>query len=292
MTTAFSGWHHQYVETNHVRLHYVTQGEGELVILLHSVLEFWYSWRFQIPALSRQFRVVVPDLRGCNDSEKPATGYDLDTLSQDILGLMTSLGYSRAHIIGHAWGGTLAWHLAQTMPESVSRLAILNGAHPQQFRRLLVSNLDQLRRSWRLLALQLPALPEWMIEQNLPGFVRSFFQNQAVRKGAFSAQNAELYQAALGKPGAIAAALNYYRQLLSLPTWMKGWGAPIEPIDIPTLVLWGEEDTFFSQALLDNLATLVTAPLQLRQIPQCGHWIQQEAPQVVNRELLKFLCEA
>lgn len=292
MTTAFLGWRHQYVETNQVRLHYVTQGEGELVILLHSVMEFWYSWRYQIPALARRFRVVVPDLRGCNDSEKPATGYDLDTLSQDISGLISALGYSRAHVIGHAWGGTLAWHLAQTTPETVNRLAILNGAHPQQFRRLLLSNLDQLRRSWRLLAMQTPGVPEWLIEQNLPGFVQSFFQNQAVRKGAFSTQNAEIYQAALGKPGAIAAALQYYRQLLSLPSWFNSWRAPIEPIDVPTLVLWGEEDTFFSQALLDNVASLVRAPLQLRQIPQCGHWIQQEVPQTVNRELLKFLCES
>lgn len=291
MTTAFLGWRHQYVETNQVRLHYVTQGDGELVILLHSVMEFWYSWRYQIPALARRFRVVVPDLRGCNDSEKPETGYDLDTLSHDISGLISALGYHRAHVIGHAWGGTLAWHLAQTMPETVNRLGVLNGAHPQQFRRLLLSNLDQLRRSWRLLAMQTPAVPEWIIEQNLPEFVRSFFQNQAVRKGAFSAQNAEIYQAALGKPGAIAAALQYYRQLLSLPSWLNSWRLPIEPIDVPTLVLWGEEDTFFSQALLDNVNSLVRAPLQLRQIPQCGHWIQQEVPQTVNRELLKFLCE-
>lgn len=290
MTTAFSGWHHQYVETNQIRLHYVTQGEGELVILLHSVMEFWYSWRFQIPALARRFQVVVPDLRGCNDSEKPDTGYDLDTLSRDILGLMQALGHSRAHIIGHAWGGTLAWHLAQTMPDTVSRLAILNGAHPQQFRRLLGSNLDQLRRSWRLLALQIPALPEWVIEQNLPVFVQSFFQSQAVRKGAFTAQHAEIYRAALGKPGAIAAALSYYRQLLSLPTWIHSWRTPIEPIAVPTLVLWGEEDAFFSQALFDTVAALVKAPLELRPIPQCGHWIQQEVPQTVNRALLKFLC--
>ncbi|HEY9879817.1 MAG TPA: alpha/beta hydrolase [Leptolyngbyaceae cyanobacterium] len=292
MTSSFSRWHHEYVETNHIRLHYVTQGEGELVILLHSVMEFWYSWRHQLPALSRRFRVVVPDLRGCNDSEKPNNGYDLDTLSQDILGLMQSLGYSRAHIVGHAWGGTLAWHLAQKMPGAVYRLAVLNGAHPQQFRRDLISNLDQLRRSWRLLALQMPGLPEWAIEQNLHQFVNSFFQKQVVRKGAFSAQDVQIYQDALQKPGAIAAALNYYRQLLFLPAWVNSWWSPIDPIEVPTLVLWGEEDTFFSRSLLDNVASLVKAPMRLRQIPQCGHWIQQEVPQTVNRELLRFLCES
>lgn len=292
MITSVSRWQHQFVDTNHIRLHCVTQGEGELVILLHSVLEFWYSWRHQLPALSRRFRVVVPDLRGCNDSEKPGGGYDLDTLSQDILGLMDALGYSKAHVVGHAWGGTLAWHLAQTMPEAVGRLAILNGTHPHHFYQTLTSNLEQLQRSWQLLALQLPGVPEWVIAQNLPAFVRSFFQKQAIRKGAFSALDTQLYEDALGKPGAIAAALNYYRQMLSLPTWFQNLWTPLEPISVPTLVLWGEEDTFLSKDFLNHLPPLVKAPLRLRQIPQCGHWIQQEVPLTVNRELLKFLCEA
>ena len=285
-----SSWQHQYVETNHVRLHCVTQGDGELVILLHSFLEFWYSWRHQLPALSQRFRVVVPDLRGCNDSDKPATGYDVATLSRDIVGLIEALGYSRAHLVGHGWGGTIAYHMAQTMPERVSRLAVLNGVHPYQFHRSLLSNLDQLRRSWRLLALQLPAVPEWVLEQSLPNFAKTFFQQQAVRKGAFSREDTRLYQAALGKPGAIAAALNHYRQFLSLPVWLDSWLSPIKPIEVPTLVLWGEDDSFYSPTLLEGVSQWVKAPLQLRQIPQCGHWIQQEVPSTVNRELLQFLC--
>ena len=285
-----NGWRHQFVETNQVRLHCVTQGEGELVILLHGFLEFWYSWRRQIPVLARHFKVVVPDLRGYNDSEKPNNGYDLETLSQDVQGLIKGLGYSQAHVVGHDWGGTIAWHLAQRCPQILSRLVILNAPHPQRFRQELFSNLDQLRWGGSLLALQIPGLPEWLIQNNLRDLVINLFQRQAIRKGAFTTQDAELYQAALRKPGAIAAAMNYYRQFFSEQFWGRHWGRLVKPATTPTLVLWGEEDTLLSQGTVEEMEKFVSASFELKRVPQCGHWIQQEAPQTVNRELLSFLC--
>lgn len=258
------------------------------MILLHGFLEFWYSWRHQIPALGKHFKVVVPDLRGYNDSDKPGSGYDLDTLSADISGLIEHLGYSRAHLVGHDWGGTIAWHFAQKFPTLLDHLAILNGPPPQQFRQELISNFDQFRRSWYLLALQVPALPEWLIQQNLHSLVKTFFQGQAIRKSAFTANDAELYQAALEKPGALSAILNHYRQLLSPQTWLDGNRRP-NPITVPTLVLWGNEDSLLSQKLTEKLDHLVSAPFKLKRLPHCGHWIQQEVPQTVNRELLDFL---
>jgi epoxide hydrolase 4 len=289
MSVTDFGWQHCFVETNSIRLHCVTQGEGDLVILLHGFPEFWYSWRHQIPALARHFKVIVPDLRGYNDSDKPESGYDLDTLSADIGGLIERLGYKRAHLVGHDWGGTIAWHFAQKFPNLLDRLAILNAPHPQQFMQELVSNLDQLRRSWYLLALQVPALPEWLIRQNLHSIIRNLLQEQAVRKGAFTKRDTEIYQAALEKPGAISGALKYYRQLLSPQTWLENWGRSPVPITAPTLVLWGEEDFFFSQKLTEGMERLVSASLKLKRLQQCGHWIQQEIPQTVNRELLDFL---
>ncbi len=289
MTGTSFGWQHRFIETNHIRLHCVTQGEGELVLLLHGFPEFWYSWRYQIPALARHFKVVVPDLRGYNDSDKPMSGYDLDTLSTDVQGLIEHLGYSRAHLVGHDWGGTIAWHFAQRFPQWLDRLAILNAPHPQQFMQELVGNLDQLRRSWYLLALQVPALPEWLIQQNLRSLVKNFFQGQAVRKGAFTSKDTEIYQAALEKPGALSAVLSSYRQLLAPQTWLEQWGKLPEPITVPTLVLWGEEDLLFSQKLTEKLDRLVSAPFHLKLLHHCGHWVQQEVPQTVNRELLNFL---
>ncbi|MGF1513966.1 MAG: alpha/beta fold hydrolase [Elainellaceae cyanobacterium] len=281
-------WQHIFVQTNRIRLHCVTQGEGDLVVLLHGFPEFWYSWRHQIPALARHFRVVVPDLRGYNDSDKPKTGYDLDTLAADIRGLVQSLGYSKAHIVGHDWGGAIAWHIAQQFPQMLHRLAILNAPPPRAFVQALTQNMDQLRRSWYVLAFQIPALPERLIHMNLAAFVKSVFQDQAIRKGAFTRKDTEIYQAALEKPGVLSAAISYYRQMLNPQTWLRQWRGST-PIMAPTLVLWGEDDHFLSRQLTENLEELVAAPFRLKLIPQCGHWVQQEVPQTVNRELLAFL---
>ena len=290
MTANFAGWQHQFIETNDIRLHCVTQGEGELIILLHGFFEFWYSWRRQIPALSRDFKVVVPDLRGYNDSDKPQTGYDLDTLSADIRGLVKSLGYEKAHIIGHDWGGAIAWHMAQTMPSVLDHLVIMSAPHPQQFQRAFLNNVDQLRRSWYVLASQLPGLPEAVLQQNLGQVIRFWFQEQVVRKGAFTKDDAKIYQAALEKPGALSAAINHYRQFLSLPNWVKNLGSRANlAIEAPTLVLWGQDDNLLSQRLLNDLDRLTAVSLERKLLPDCGHWVQKEVPQTVNRELLAFL---
>ena len=133
-------WEHNYVKANSVQLHYVTQGRGELLILLHGLFEFWYSWRHQLPHLSRHFKVVVPDLRGYNDSDKPQNGYDLDTLSADIYALIHKLGYKKAHVVGHDWGGTIAWNLACRFPDSIDKLAVLSG--PQRLQVALTHGLE------------------------------------------------------------------------------------------------------------------------------------------------------
>jgi pimeloyl-ACP methyl ester carboxylesterase len=289
MTEIDIGWQHRYIDTNRIRLHCVTQGEGELVVLLHGFPEFWYSWRYQIPALARHFKVVVPDLRGYNDSDKPASGYDLDTLCEDIRGTIAALGYRSAHIVGHDWGGAIAWHLAHRYPESLNRLAILNAPHPQQYVRDLAGNFDQLRRSWYVFALQIPTLPEWLIRQNLKQFVQNIFRDNAIRKGAFGQEDNRIYQAALAKPGVLNAIVKYYRQLFAPKNWIESWTRSPDPITAPTLVLWGEDDSFLSKTLAQGLDRFTAAPFKLRFISQCGHWIQQEVPQTVNRELLDFL---
>ncbi|MBK4729183.1 alpha/beta hydrolase [Oxynema sp. CENA135] len=282
-------WQHQYIETNRIRLHCVTQGEGDLVILLHGFPEFWYSWRYQIPPLSRYFKVVVPDLRGYNDSDKPQSGYDLDTLSADIRGLIASLGYAKAHVVGHDWGGAIAWHLAEKFPSCLDRLAILNAPHPHRWLHEMAGNVDQLRRSWYVFAFQVPGIPEWLIHQNLKDFVKKVFQEQAIRKGAFTAELTRIYQEALEKPGVLSAAIAYYRQLMAPQNWLSQWGRSPDPVTVPTLVLWGEEDSFLSNRLTEGLDRLIKAPFTLKFVPHCGHWIQQEVPHLVNRELINFL---
>jgi epoxide hydrolase 4 len=289
MASTVESWQHQFVQTNQINLHCVTQGTGELVLLLHGFPEFWYSWRFQIPALARHFKVVVPDLRGYNDSDKPANGYDLDTLTQDILGLIRNLGFNKAHIVGHGWGGMIAWNLAQNFPESIQSLALLSAPHPGSLPQTLFGNMDQLRQHWHFLAFPVPGVPEWMLQQNLGNFLQDWFQRQAIRKAAFSSETLRVYQTALSKTGALSAALNYYRNWLSPQTWLSRLSDPQRPIQVPTLVLWGKEDRVLSPALTKGFERLIANPFRLKLIPECGHWIQQEVPQLVNLELLSFL---
>jgi pimeloyl-ACP methyl ester carboxylesterase len=284
---------HHFIQANRIRLHYVTQGEGDLVILLHGFPEFWYSWRYQIPVLARNFKVVVPDLRGYNQSDKPATGYDLTTLASDINSLIENLGYERAHIVGHDFGGAIAWRFAQKFPHMLNRLVILSAPHPSRFAANLIQDLNQLRRSWYIFAFQIPGLPEWLIQQNLKNFVQTVFRGLAVRKGFFTRETSEMYEAALRQPGAIASALNYYRQLFSPLIWITdAWytmsSGPPQLITAPTLVLWGEEDAVLSRRIAEDLRHAVSASFELKFLPNCGHWIQQESPQTVNRELLTF----
>ena len=284
-----TAWQHQFIQANAIRLHYVTQGEGDLVVLLHGFPEFWYSWRYQIPALARQFKVVVPDLRGYNQSDKPDSGYDLNTLATDIYSLIQNLGYQQAHIVGHDFGGAIAWRIAQQFPQVLDRLAILSAPHPGRFLNHLTQDLDQLRRSWYLFAFQVPGIPEWLIQQNLGEFVPRVFRDLAVRKGVFTSENTALYEAALRQPGAIRSALNYYRQLLSPLAWLREGKTDRNLITAPTLVLWGDEDAVLSRRIAEDLRHAVTASFELKFLANCGHWIQQEAPQTVNRELLAFL---
>lgn len=285
-------WEHKYATTNAVKLHYVTQGKGKLLVLLHGLFEFWYSWRYQLPYLSRHFKVVVPDLRGYNDSDKPRSGYDLDTLSADIRALIQDLGYEKAYIVGHDWGGTIACHLARRFPRSVDKLAVLST--PQRWQTVLTHRLshswDYVQRNWHLLALQTPGLSQWLIQDNLSSLLTYLFQQQAVRKSPFTRANTELYQAALQKPGVIPAVLQHVRHCLSLNEWLNSWvgNSRVTPVQAPTLIMWGEEDSFLSGVGVLS-QSLSSQFLVKRSVADCGHWIQQEAPNIVNRELIEFL---
>ena len=151
-----------------VRLHHVSAGRGPLVLLLHGFPDFWYGWRRQLPALAAAgFRAVAPDLRGYNLSERPArvADYRIERLADDVAALVRALGADRAHVVGHDWGGLIAWQLAMRHPQVVDRLAILNAPHPARFRRLLLDPRQGLR-SWYVAFFQLPWLPERVLGAN------------------------------------------------------------------------------------------------------------------------------
>ena len=160
----------QEVRANGVRLHCLVEGEGPLVLLLHGFPETSRAWRKQIPALAERFKIVAPDLRGYGGSEKPKgiAAYRTSVLAEDVVALIRAFGVERAHVVGHDWGGGVAWTLATLHPEALDRLVVLNCPHPTVMQRALRSSWAQIRRSWYIFAFQIPGLPEWALSRDGP----------------------------------------------------------------------------------------------------------------------------
>jgi pimeloyl-ACP methyl ester carboxylesterase len=278
---------HGYITVNGIRMHYAAAGSGPPLLLLHGFPEFWYSWRHQFAALSPHFTVIAPDLRGYNETDKPAWGYEIDVLTRDIVEFLEALGYQRAMVAGHDWGGMLAWVLAIVYPHRVERLITLNAPHPTLIQQALLRNRRQQRRSWYVGFFQLPYLPELLFSANDYAAIEYSLRGMALRPRTFSDEDIEAYKDAVSKPGALTTMINYYRRLSgrSLAALCRGTDMQV---NVPTLQIWGEEDSFLGREL--TFGTERYAPdLQIRYIPNCSHWVQQEAPAEVNQAMLDFL---
>jgi pimeloyl-ACP methyl ester carboxylesterase len=290
MTQAGDGWTHHEAQVNGIHLHYVEAGTGPLVVLLHGFPEFWYEWRHQIPALAAAgFRVVAPDLRGYNRSAKPAGigSYRLEELVRDVAGLIRYLGAERAAVAGHDWGGLIAWYLAMLRPEVVDRLIVLNAPHPAAFARELRSPAQLLRSSYALF-FQLPWLPEAVLRAGDFALLQRIFRTQPVRRGAYTGDDIQRYKDALRQPGALTAAINYYRAALrrSLVRAKRD----VSRIDHPTLLIWGERDRYLNIRLTQGLEEWVPG-IRVERIREASHWVPVDAPELVNRLLIDFLDE-
>ncbi|BAU64435.1 alpha/beta hydrolase fold protein [Stanieria sp. NIES-3757] len=281
-------WQEGYVHTNGINLHYVTQGEGKLMLMLHGFPEFWYSWRHQISEFSRDYKVVALDLRGYNKSDKPKDieAYKMSELTKDIEGVIRKLGYESCILVGHDWGGAIAWSFAYDHPEMVDKLIILNLPHPAKFAQGLRSP-QQLLKSSYIFLFQLPLLPELIIQSNDYELISSAFTNMAVDKSAFSQEDLEAYKDAAAKRGALTAMLNYYRNIFDnsfLTNNQQQW----KMLDLPTLMIWGENDTALGKELSYGTEEYVS-DFQIKYIPNCSHWVQQERPELVNQYMHEFL---
>ena len=281
--------HHSQVQVGKVRLHLVEEGRGPSIVLLHGFPEFWYSWRQQIPALAAAgFRVLAPDLRGYGESDRPreVSAYAAQHLVADIAGLIDRHAGGRAHVVGHDWGGVLAWRLAMLRPDLVNRLVVLNAPHPAAFGRVLRRSPRQWWRSLYMLWFQLPWLAEWSIQAGDFWLLRRAFQTQPYNSQAFTPDDIRRYTEALRRPGALTAALNYYLAALRYPADLN---VPPQHISAPTLLLWGERDPYLGAELTEGLSEWVPN-LRVERIPQASHWLQNDAPEIVNRCLLEFLA--
>ncbi len=280
-------WTHHERDTGSVRLHTVEAGIGEPVVLLHGFPEFWYSWRHQLPALAAAgVHAVAPDLRGYNTSERPAgvASYRVAKLVDDVAGLVRDLGRGPAFLVGHDWGGVLAWKLAARHPELVRKLAILNAPHPAAFRAELRRNPVQWLRSAYVLFFQLPGLSEWLLRAGDFALLERAWRRQPVHPGAFNVDDIAAYKRALRGPGALTAPLNYYRAALRYARDLYG---PPLMIPMPTLLIWGERDPYLSIHLTENLDRWVP-DLRVERIADASHWVQNDVPDRVNRLLVGF----
>lgn len=278
---------HHYVQINGMRMHYVRAGSGnELVILLHGFPEFWYSWRHQIAALSKHYTVVCPDLRGYNETQKPGWGYELDVLVQDIVELIRALGHTNARIAGHDWGGVIAWALAITYPQRVKQLVVLNAPHLGLFGPSVVPSPRQMLRSLYILFFQIPFLPEFLIRADEYTLIQRSMRDQFAHGSDFSDEEVHAYKQAIARPGALTAALNYYRAMASQRGRGMFSGTGLR-VTMPTLLIWGEEDAFLGRELIYGTERFVP-DLRIRYIERCSHWVQQERPDEVNAAMLEF----
>lgn len=259
---------------------------GPLVILLHGFPEFWYGWRHQIDALAEAgFRVLAPDQRGYNLSDKPkhVRNYNLDLLAQDVVGLIDGLGREKAFLVGHDWGGAAAWWVAIKYPERIERLAILNSPHPRVMRRNLLHNREQRKKSWYFFLFQLPFLPERRMRRNDCEINKRALQKTS-QKGTFSDADVARYREAWSQPGAATGMLNWYRAAFrSRPARVRN-----TRVIAPTLIIWGERDKFLRRELAEQSAELCDAG-KLVFIEEATHWVQHEEAQRVNELLLEFL---
>jgi pimeloyl-ACP methyl ester carboxylesterase len=273
-----------YLRANGVRLHYVTAGSGPLVLLLHGYPEFWYSYRYQLHALAQRHRVVALDLRGYNLSDKPASGYDIATLCEDLRGAIEELGETGAAVVGHDWGGVLAWALAMRAPEYVRRLVILNAPHPATFQRALYSPGQWLRSSY-VGFFQLEGIAEEALTRDDYALIRRTLRAADRERAWLTDADIQRYVDAIAHLGALTAALNYYRQVVRRGPGIIG---PARVIFAPTLVLWGELDPYLGVESLDDLERWVD-DLRVQRFSTAGHWLNQQEPARVNAALLEFL---
>jgi epoxide hydrolase 4 len=272
--------------TNGITLHCAEAGpeDGPLVILLHGFPEFWWGWRKQIGPLAQAgLRVCAPDQRGYNLSDKPegVKAYDLDTLARDVIGLADAHGRTRVHLVGHDWGGLVAWWTASRHPDRIERLAILNAPHPAIVGRYMRRHPTQMIQSLYAGFFQLPRLPETALAARDFTFLRQSLAGTSRRK-TFSDDDLRRYQEAWSQPGALTAMLNWYRGLRLKPPMAK------PRVDAPTLVIWGLRDPFLQEGLAQESLALCRDG---RFLPfrTATHWVHLEEADQVNSALIEFL---
>ncbi|KAM4748087.1 epoxide hydrolase 3 [Rhinophrynus dorsalis] len=281
------------IKKSAIRFHYVASGERgkPLMLLLHGFPENWYSWRYQLDEFSNGYRTVAVDLRGFGSSDAPSKlqDYKMETLLQDVQDLIRGLGYTKCVLVGHDWGGTLAWTFAVRHPGMVTRLIVMNAPHPSAFHDYVLSHPTQLFSSRYVFLFQLPILPEILLSMGDFEYIRKpltdatlGIQNEECK---LTKEETEAFLYYSSRKGALTPALNYYRNLFGF------FPVKAQDVLVPTLLLWGEHDAYLEAAMVPEMQQYVFAPFRAEIVPNASHWLQQDRPQEVNRIMRDFLRE-
>lgn len=279
------------VAANQLSFRVAMSGSGDrLVLCLHGFPESALSWRYQITPLARAgFRVWAPDLRGYGGTTRPAgiAAYRIESLMDDITGLLDAARVQHAILVGHDWGGIIAWYYAMRRADRVEALVMMNAPHPACFERE-VRHWRQLRRSWYMGFFQIPWLPEAALSAGHGYVIGGIFERMTIHREQMPDDLIRLYRRQACEPGALTAMVNYYRAAL-LGGWamrQRRMGYPT--LFIPTLVIWGLQDHALVRQNLDGLSDLVT-DLTVVKVADAGHFVHEDKPEQVTREMLTWL---
>ena len=289
---------HAHAEFNGVRLHYVTAGEGKLILFVHGFPEFWYAWRNQLTEFGRDHHAAAPDMRGYNLSSKPANveEYRITYLIEDVRALGQHLGDSRFILVGHDWGGAVAWAFALAYPQYLEKLIIINMAHPGIFERELRENPAQQQASQYMQWFRNPQAERMLAADNYAQLVQGVL-SAGIKQGYFTGEDREAYLQAWAQPGALTGGLNYYRAAHIGPPSSEGeqttgnyaLDRSSVTVQVPTLVIWGEQDPYLLPSNLEGLEEFVPK-LTLKRISDGSHWVIHERPDLVNQYIRDFIA--
>jgi pimeloyl-ACP methyl ester carboxylesterase len=287
-------WEHRFIAANGARFHVAEQGEGPVVLLLHGFPQFWWAWRHQMAALADAgYRACAMDLRGYGASDKPPRGYDTRTSATDVASVLRSLGASRAVVVGHGWGGWIAWSMPTLQPTVTRAIASVSMPHPLVFRRASFANPRQLKANAYLGGLQRPFVPERQMTVN-GGYVQRLLREWASPEGIWpSTEEARIYSDAMALPFVAHSAAEYYRWVVRSQVRPDGWRFAARmrtPITLPVLQLHGEHDRAVLPDTAGGSSAYVTGPFERHLVPGAGHFLPEEAPEVVNRHLVDWLA--
>lgn len=273
---------HGFARSGDVKIHYVTAGEGPLLIMIHGFPDYWYTWRKQIPELAKKFKVVAIDQRGFNKSDQPdgVENYTLALLAQDIQNVVKHFGEEKAVLVGHDWGGYVAWTCAMRYPNAVDRLVILNAPHPAGLQRELASNEEQQRNSQYARDFQQPDAASKLTARRLAGWVT----DKEARPKYVDAFNRSSFE----------GMLNFYKANYPKSAKQSDGEAPrsaqlFPKIKCPVLMIHGLDDTALLPSALNDSWKWMEKDLTIVTVPGSGHFVQQDAADLVTERISNWL---